>query len=47
MEFAIAVHLLDGNFDITYGGCLSSSLLFAENVLGLHFNLDYCSVFSR
>ena len=47
MEFAIAVHLLERDFDIMYGACLSSSLLFAENILGPHFNLDYCSVLSN
>ena len=52
MEFAIAVVIQgldvkeDQYFDITYGACLSTSLLFAENILGPHLNLDYYSVLS-
>ena len=51
MELAIAtvIQSLDvkeeRDFDITYGHvCLEVCLLLAENVLGWHLNLDYCSV---
>ena len=55
MEFAIAVVIQgldvkeEQDFDITYMEhvCLDICLLFAKNVLGLHLNLDYCSVLSN
>ena len=50
MELAIAVVIQsldvkeEQDFDIMYGHvCLEVCLLLAENVLGSHLNLDYCS----
>ena len=50
MELAIAavIQSLDvkeeRDFDITYGHVCLEVCLLAENVLGSHLNLDYCSV---
>ena len=55
MEFAIALVIQglgvkeERDFDIMYGACLSRSLfiIFTENALGPHLNLDYYCVLSN